>query len=149
MYVLCPKCRRNYHLQLQRGTDLEQWLQGKSLDPETGVPLLDCYFCWRNASPEWSAGVPRRMEISSAAAKTIAALLRLCADELNHPGCHDFSLRRRAGLTDAEAVEILCNLKSWSLPDDSQAAPYTPDTDIVTDWMLMSMFADKLDPKGG
>lgn len=87
------------------------------------------------------------MNLTPTEAKLAATLLRLAAEEFGNHGCNDYSLRKDAKLTAAQAREIVCSLNEWHLADDKLAEPDSLDTDCVMDCMLMSMIADRLDPR--
>lgn len=49
MIVHCPKCGRNYHINV---TDPKAWLEMYRERTATGVPVLPCFDCWDDRTPE-------------------------------------------------------------------------------------------------
>jgi hypothetical protein len=82
------------------------------------------------------------MELTSDEAKLVAALLRLASEQFSNHGCNDFDLRQY-GL---EHMAHELNELEWAGTDPD----FRPvgDSPVVMDWLMMQIFADKLDPKG-
>lgn len=70
--------------------------------------------------------------------KLVAELLRAASEQFSNYGCNDFDLRSYGLESMAEELN-----RAVHVHDEEMAAQANP---VMEDWLLMSHFADKLDP---
>lgn len=74
-------------------------------------------------------------------AKVVAELLRLASNTFSNHGCNDFDLRQYGLKHMARELNELEHEHEEDRPPDMN-------NPVMTDWLLMDRFADKLNPKG-